>query len=390
MDAKELAAFLAAFDTAQSRADAALRLYHPGLPYSQRDNAVRAARKHLAGMRAMMERVEKDEHMRRRELLKLLPALAISPAALERISVAHAVDAPLLDAYEEVLVAAVRAFPRADMRAYFGTLQPYVMQMSSRLSAPMTRDMRYRLARLVGRTAMVASHSAAAVGDDAAANSMTMLLHETARTVNDGELLALAYYARANLHSSLFQGQWQYSPVAVFNVEAALQALGPTAPNALRRALLCRYARETAMAGGTAFLHALEQARQVPAQDVGPGLYEPGCFFPATVGGLHTEGVGRAVLGHTDRAEQALRDDIAETSPDRVKAHSWMLADLSNVHIRQREPEQAAATASRALDLALSVNSTLNVRRVRYAAAGMRQWDIPSVRTLRERLAAAS
>lgn len=348
-----------------------------------------AVRGELARLRAMMDGVREDEEMKRRELLKLLPALAISPAALERINVAHSVDSALLDAYEEVLVEAVRAYPRSDMVAYFSTLQPYVVQMASRLSAPMPHDMRYRLAKLVGHTAVLASWSALVTGDTTAANSMAILLHETARNVNDSELMALAHYARADQHSARFSGHWAHSPIAVFNLDAALQALGPTAPVSLRRGLLAAYAEEMAMRGGRDAFAAIDQARELPREDLGPGLYEPGGFFPATVDGQHTEGIVRAVLGQTDAAERLLRADLAATSPIRVRAHALVNTDLAQTYIRAREPEQASETADHALDLALSVADRLSVQRVRRAVQAMHQWDIPSVRALRERLATA-
>lgn len=391
MDAKELAAFLRAFDEAQSGADAALRLWHPRLPLRARENVANTVRSELARLRAMMNGVREAEEMKRRTFLSLpLAALAVSPVSLQRISVAHSVDATLLDAYEEVLVSAVRAYADAHMSGYFATLHPYIVQMGGRLSAPMTQDLRYRLARLVGHTAALAARSAQTVGNMSAANSMAILLHETARNVDDRELLALAYAIRGRQCSAYYGGAWAYSPVTVTNLEAAIQTLGPTAPVPLRRELLAMYAEEAAMGGGRAALPIIEEARALPRQDPGPGLYEPGYFVPATLDGQHTEGVARAVLGQTDAAERLLHADLAATSPARVRGRARVSVDLAQVYIRAREPEQAVATASHALDLALGVSDRLNVQRVRRAAEEMhRQWDIGSVRALRERLVAA-
>jgi hypothetical protein len=391
MDAKELAAFLAAFDQAQASADAALRLWHPRLPIRARENVANTVRSELARLRAMMDGVREDDEMRRREFLSLpLAALAVSPASLERISVAHSVDSALLDAYEDVLVSAVRAYASADMSSFWSTLHPYVVQMGGRLSAPMTQDLRARLAKLVGHTTALAARSAQVVGNMGAANSMALLLDETARNVQDSELLALSYAIRGRQHSSFYAGRWTYSPVTVTNLDAATQTLGPGGPVPLRRELLAMYAEEVAMMGGRAALPVIEQLRALPKEDTGPGLWEPGYFVPATVDGAHTEAVARAVMGETATAERLLHADIAATAPIRIRAHARVRADLAQTYIRAREPEQAARTASEALDLALGVGDRLGVQRVRRAAEGMRQWDIGSVRTLRERLATAA
>lgn len=342
----------------------------------------------LAKLREMMNGVREVEQMRRRQFLSLpLAALAVAPASLERIAASHSVDTSLVAAYDDVLNAAVGAYSGADMASYFATLHPYVVQMSDRLSAPMAADLRSRLAKVVGHTATLAARSALVVGNRGAADAMTALLHQTARNVNDSELVALAHYSRANLHSAVYFGNWQHSPVAVSNIDAALLALGPSAPHALRKVLLFRHALETSMAGGTRFLETVEAARAVPLEE-GAGLYERGKFFAATPYGLHTEAVGRAVLGQTSAAQIALQRDLANTPRARVRARALVSADLAQVYIRAKEPEQAAAAATEALELAQSVNSNQEVQRVRYAAANMRQWDIPSVRLLRERLTA--
>lgn len=344
----------------------------------------------LVAQRAMLAAVSAGDEVKRRDLLRLVPMLAVGPAALERLSVAHDTDVALLDAYSEVLTGASLAYHAADMRALHDALRPHLAGVEGRLRGSMGETLRRRLGTVAAETAVLAGWTALVVGRRGLAFEHYRFAEQAAGVAHDGGLTALAVESRASLFSSVVFGGWSPSQVALEGLRRARQHLDPSAPPILRQWVLSRLAHEMAAAGDEGFFPVLQEAHDVSgALERAPtGLYAPGGYWATGARLWDVEAIGLAMLGRPDPAEAILRAEIFTTPAELVRRHAILRVCLAHVHAQQGEPEQGALEALRALELARVRDSTLDVQRVASAHQRLARWDLPAVRELGERLAA--
>jgi hypothetical protein len=392
MDPERLRRLLDEIDDERSRADAAMRFIGPGRRPLEIRNAAEEARRRLQTVGRILGLAREEEDVNRRELIRLVPAFAVSPAAVERIAAAHATDDSLLRAYEEVLESASLAYPSANMHRLHALLETHVQRMAERLRGAGSEGVRARLAKLTSETAALAASVALTVGQRGSARESVVLAERAAFASGDTGAQALALEARSTLHSEVFLGGWGGSRPALESLRRALGLLDASSPAMLRQWVLARYAREAAAAGDERYERALESAAALP-QTYGEhprGLYARGGFLRfAGSRLLDVQALGRVRAGRGDDAEHILNEQIAATPVDATRRRSVLLTYLADAHTVQREPEQAARTALRALDLARPTGSALQITRVGGVASRLARWtDLPAVRDLQEALAA--
>lgn len=346
----------------------------------------------LAAGHAMLAVASAEEDVKRRNLLKLVPMLAISPAALERMGSAHRTDPELLDAYDEVLTQASLAYHTADMRELYGALEPHLSRLERRLQGVTGEAVRRRLGGIAAQTAVLGGWTALVVGQRAKAHDHYRFAERAAAESGDQALTALAIESRANLFSSVVFGGWEASRVALEGLQRARRHLDAAGPPILRQWVLSRLAHEMAAAGDERFLAVLEEAHRVDGElDVAPtGLHVAGGYWATGARLRDVEALGLAMLGRPDPAEAILKAEVFTTASALVRRHALLRVCLAHVHALQDEPEQGAVEALRALELAQVRDSTLDVQRVAGAHRRLARWDVPSVRELGQRLAATA
>jgi tetratricopeptide (TPR) repeat protein len=392
MDRHELDALLNAIADAAERADGVMRLIPAAPSRSEADCIVREARGHLAGLRAILDRARQEEEVRRRTLLKALPMLAVSPAALERLGSAHLVDRGLVDAYDEALNAAATAYPTAAMPRLYGVLGPHVTRMGERLRGPMAEGVRLRLASLTAETALLAGWAAMVSGQHGRARDHYALADSAATFVRDDALRALALEGRSNLYSHAWTGGTARSQPALDALGQAVDVMPATMPSVARQWVLARYAQELGAARAPEHGRYLEAAQRIdPTDQQAGGIYRLDGFFYAGAQLADIEAFGLTVGDRPDDALALLNEELAAVPDNLPRRQANLLTYFASAHVEQGEPEQAARTATEALDLATGTGSSLTQQRVQSVYNRLGRWTgIPAVRELRERLIAAT
>lgn len=394
MDRTALRRLLEELDEAAAHAEGALWVVGPGRRPQEMRAAADVARGRLSQLRARLASAGREvEEMHRRDLLRALPVLAVTPAAVERLTAAHAVDEALLAAYQEVLDEASRAWQRADLEELYAVVAPIERRVAERLAADMTAARRERLARIGAQLANLAGWNALVTGRRGLAREHFGRAQHAARLAADGGLEAMAVEGVANLDSVVFFGGWTGSRAAVRGHERAASHLNDATPPVLRQWVLSRLAHEMAAGGDRAFLDVLDDARGLEDQGDGDhapeGLYVPGGFWASGARLDDVEALGRAMTGDADEAVRLLqrqRDLVPAALPRRLAVIDISLAQ---VHAIRHEPEQAAALAGEALKIAVRTRATLDVLRLRALALRL-DAGVPAVRELHERLAATT
>jgi hypothetical protein len=357
---------------------------------------VREARGHLAGLRAILERARQEEEVRRRTLLKALPMLAVSPSAVERLGSAHLIDRGLIDAYEEVLNAAVSIYPTAALPRLYAVLGPHVERMAERFRAPMGESVRLRLTSLTAENAIMAGWAAMVTEQRALAREHFALAESAATFVEDDTLRALALEGRSNLYSQTFTGGIGGSRAALDALAGAVELLPSSAPGVVRQWVLARYGQELAAARSPEYARYLDAAHRIDVSQEAGGIYRSDGFFgssinPVTKRRSDIEAFAATVSGRADEAEAMLNDELNTVPGERPRRRANLLAQLASAHVERGEPEQAARVATRAFDLANATGSLVTLARVQSVYNRLGRWTgIPAVRELRERLAAAT
>lgn len=387
MDSKELRALLDAVEDARSRADAAMRLTLGAGSRFEAEYAAREARAHLRGLRAILERAEQEERVRRRDLLKALPLIAVSPVALERIGGAHIVDFGLVTAYDEVLSAATRAWPTANVPRLHAILGPHVSRMAERLHAQMPESVRLRLTALTGETAVLAGWSAMCSGQHTFAREHFALAERTAAAMDDPALRALALEGRSNLLSQAVADGTGGSRPALDALTEAVEMMPRVMPGVARQWVLARYAQELAASGDPGYKRRLEAAHQTDLDVEAGGIYSRDFWYSDELADI--EAFALTVTGQPAQAQQVLNAELATVPSNLPRRRAKLLAHVASAHVAAGEPEQAARVAFEALDLVEGTGSTRTIQRGRNLYGRMALWSgVPAVRELGERLVA--
>jgi hypothetical protein len=329
--------------------------------------------------------------VRRRTLLKALPMLAVSPAALERLGSAHLVDRGLVDAYDEALNAAATAYPSAAMPRLYGVLGPHVTRMAGRLRGPMAEGVRLRLAGLTAETALLTGWAAMVTDRRAQAREHFALAESAATFVRDDALRALALEGRSNLVSQVYVGSVGASRPALDALAQAVDVLPRTMPGVARQWVPARYAHELAAARAPTYVRHLEAAQRTdPTEAQAEGIYRLDGFFYAGAQLSDIEAFGLTLNGRPDAAETIMSTALAGVPAHQLSRRANLLTGMANAHVAQEEPEQAARVAVQAVDLAVSVGRSITAERARGVYSRLARWTgAPAVRELRERLTAA-
>lgn len=393
MDGHELRKLLAELDGLATEVHTALFLVGPGRRLAEIRATTDHARARLTDLRGILA-VARDQQdaVNRRELLKLVPAFAVSPGALERMASAHRTDDALLDAYSEVATGASLAYHSAHMPDLYATVGPHVARLADRLRGAMSEDQRKRLGRIVAETAILAGWNALIVGRESFARSHYRLAESAAHLAGSGDLEALAVEAQANLASHVFRGGWMPSDRALQGLQRAESLLDGSGPPIVRQWVLSRLAHEMAVAGDPRFMDVVDRARNLagPPDEEPTGLHVPGGYWASGNRLADIEAVGLTMTGRADQAEVIMRDQVARTPDSLPRRHVGIGMILGHVHAGQGEPEEGARVALHALDLATDRASALDVQRIAGVHARLAAWDVPAVRELGERVAAAS
>jgi hypothetical protein len=321
--------------------------------------------------------------MQRRTLIRAVPAVLFAPWALNRIAAPQALDHELLDAFAEVLDAAVIAYPAIAPRELHRDLAPHVARMQQRLNEAMPDVLRDRLLRTVSHAATLTGWAAMVGGERGRARQHFRLAESTAAYAGDGSLRALALEGGSNLDAAAFMGRSEPSRVALDALTQAVAELGLTTPGVVKQWVLGRYGQELALAGSPRADRYLDAAANVHAGG-GEGIYRLGGFFDADAQLGRTHGNALVARGRPEAAERVLNASLALVPIEKPHKHAGLLAYLAGVRVAQGEPAEAAGVALRALRLADGA-STPTVQGV---AERLEPWaDLPAVIELRERLA---
>lgn len=390
MDRETLRRLLAEIDEERSAADAAMRLIGPGRRPLEIRNAVEEARRRLKIVRRILAVAEEEEAMRRRDLLRIVPLVAVSPGSVERIAAAHATDDSLVNAYEDVLEQASLAYPRANMSRLYAALDPLAGRVAERLPVAGSRSLRDRLARAASQLSVLAGSAAIVVGQRSRARQHLAAAWRSAELVGDPTLQALALEARSLLNSSVWVGGSAPAPAALDDLRRA-ETISRSSPPVVRQWILARLARERAAAGDDRFRESLDEASALSgAEDPDPsGLVRRDGFLAFADTRLEdVRGTGLTSLGRGDEAVVILAQQLAEVPAHALRRRSTLMTSLADAHVAQSEPEQAALAAAQSLDLSARSGSKLNVDRVRGVRSRLEPWnDLPAVRDLDEAMA---
>jgi hypothetical protein len=391
MDRAALRRLLDELDDAAAHAQGALWVVGPGRRPEEMRAAAHVARRRLEELRARLASAGAEvEAMHRRDLLRALPVLAVTPASVDRLTAAHAVDDALLAAYQEVLDEASRAWQTADLEELYAAVAPITRRIGERLRADMTAGRRARLAGIAAELANLAGWNALVTGRRGLAREHFGLAQQAAREASDGGLEAMAVEGGANLDSVVFFGGWTGSRPALRGHERAAGHLTDATPAVLRQWVLSRLAHEMAAVGDPAFLDVLDEAREV---EDGRGAHAPTGLM--VVGGFWASGprlddveaLGRAMNGDAGESVRLLERQRRLVPAGLPRRGAVVAIGLAQVHAARQEPEQAAALAQEALDVALRTRAALDVLRVRALALRL-DVGVPAVAELRDRLAA--
>lgn len=339
----------------------------------------------------------------RREVLGLwrvlLGAAAVPPMTVHRLVVSldrpSAMDASLLSSLGAVTRMYAFSYPHVDAAELLPPVRAHLDVLAGWLSEPMTPRLRAGLGSLVAETAAMAGWAALTLDLRADAWSSFALGRDAARDAGDEVLHAQILGSLASLHSGISRGRPTGSRVAVRTLEEAA-ARARSAPALTRAWLSARLSEERAAIGDAAgarhdFSTAEDAYSASDAEDPAPGFFGADGFLSvwgeACLSGYR--GIGHVLLGQGDQAVPVLVSTLDQT-PD-VRQQVVVLADLAAAWTLAGEQEEACRIATRALDLAASAGYPLGVERVR----GVRHRldgldDLPAVRELDERLAAAT
>jgi len=389
MDRAALRRLLDELDDAAAHAQGALWVVGPGRRPEEMRAAAQVARRRLGDLRARLASAgEEVEAMHRRDLLRALPVLAVTPASVDRLTAAHAVDDALLAAYQEVLDEASRAWQTADLEELYAVVAPITRRIGERLRADMAATRRARLARIAAELANLAGWNALVTGRRGLAREHFGLAQQAAREASDGGLEAMAVEGVANLDSVVFFGGWTGSRPALRGHERAASLLTDATPCVLRQWVLSRLAHEMAAVGDPAFLDVLDEAREV---EDGAGAHAPagltvqGGFWASGPRLDDVEALGRAMNGDAAESVRLLERQRRLVPAGLPRRRAVVAIGLAQVHAAREEPEQAAALAQEALDVALRTRAALDVLRVRALALRL-DVSVPAVAGLCDRL----
>lgn len=387
MDEAGVRRLLAEIEAERQAADAALGLIGPtGRRALEAANAAGSARRHLRAMGAILELYREEVDLQRRTLIRAMPTVLFAPWALERIAAPHALDDELLNAFAEVLDAAVAAYPVTAPRDLHRDLAPHVARMQQRLNEALPDALRHRLLRTVSHAAALTGWAAMVGGERDRARQHFRLADSTAAYAGDGSLRALALEGRSNLDSAAFLGRSEPSRLALDALTQAVAELGLTTPGVVKQWVLGRYGQELALAGSPRADQYLDAAASVYAGG-GEGIYRLGGFFDADAQLGRTHGNALVARGRPEAAEQVLNASLALVPVEKPHKHAGLLAYLAGVRVAQHEPAEAARVALRALRLANGASAP-TVQRVQGVAERLAPWaNLHEVLELDEALA---
>lgn len=383
---RRLRRMLAEVEAERQAADSALGVIGPtGLRTMEAATAASNARKHLRAMGAILERYREEVDVQRRVLIRAVPAVLVAPWVLERIAAPHGLDDELLDAFAEVLDAAVAAYPGLAPADLYRDLGPHVRRMQQRLNEPVPDAVRHRLLRTVSHAASLTGWAAMVSGERGRAREHFRLAESTAAYAGDGSLRAVALEGASNLDSAAFLGRSDPSRLALDTLTQAVGELGLTTPGVVKQWVLGRYGQELALAGSPRADQYLDAAANVYAGG-GEGIYKLGGFFDADAQLGRTHGNALVARGRPEAAEQVLNAALALVPPEKPHKHAGLLAYLAGVRLAQEEPAEAARVGTLALRLAGGASAP-TVQRVQAVAEHLTPWaDLIEVQELNRAL----
>lgn len=170
--------------------------------------------------------------------------------------------------------------------------------------------------------------------------------------------------AGAGLLSDLaYQASWRSRPHTAADLlrRALSRARHPAAQSLLQLRLARAVAALGDRTGTLRALTAAEELASVPAADPVPGF----CSWYSTADLAVDSGQALLDLGDTRRAHQLIREGQAELPAARIKTYGVFQTYQARSYLELGEPEQAAAAATEALDLALRIGAPRCVELVR-------------------------
>ncbi|WP_331759715.1 XRE family transcriptional regulator [Streptomyces anulatus] len=170
--------------------------------------------------------------------------------------------------------------------------------------------------------------------------------------------------AGAGLLSDLaYQASWRSRPHTAADLlrRALSRARHPAAQSLLQLRLARALAALGDRTGTRRALTAAENLLSVPAADPVPTF----CSWYSTADLAVDSGQALLDLGDTRRAHQLIREGQGELPPARIKTYGVFQTYQARSYLELGEPEQAAAAATEALDLALRIGAPRCVKLVR-------------------------